>query len=226
MSLSPMTFDKVWTNPSHFPTYEANETQVRADMQYLFDKIKDCYNNHLENEFAAANMPFTPTIGGVTSTDVQAAIEFVHNEISSASQGAVPNGSITDEKLRQTAGSEAVITAAMRDACVTTPKLNNGAVTFVKTTGIQKQHTLVGPVDVAASAWNTSTKTVAVTVTGASASNTNQIIDWTPANRASWDVMRDCNVWCVPTVVADNQVVLQCDTVPSAPISLYFGIWD
>lgn len=226
MSLSQMTFDKVWTNPSHFPTYEANETQVRADMQYLFDKIKDCYNNHITTEFKATNMPFTPTVGGVTSTDVQAAIEFVHAEISSASQGAVPNGSITDEKLCQTSGSEAVVTAAIRNSAVTTTKINDGAVTFVKTTGIQKQHTLVGPVNVAANAWNSSTKTVAVTVTGASASNTNQIINWTPANRTSWSIMRDCNVWCVPTVAADNQVVLQCDTVPSAQISLYFGILD
>jgi len=226
MSLSPMTFDKVWTNPSHFPTYEANETQVRADMQYLFDKIKDCYNNHITAEFHAVNMPFTPTIGGVTSEDVQSAIEFVHGEISSASQGAVPNGSITDAKLCQTTGSEAVITTAIRNNAVTTEKINNGAVTFVKTSGVQKQHTLVGPVSVAANAWNTSTKTVAVTVSGASASNVNQIIDWTPANRTTWEVVRDNGVWCVPTVATDNTVVLQCDTVPSVQLSLYFSIFD
>ena len=123
MSLSQMTFDKVWTNPSHFPTYEANETQVRADMQYLFDRIKDTYNNHLTEEFKAENMPFSPTVGGVTAETVQAAIEFVHNEISSASQGAVPNGSITSDKLVQTSGSESVTTNTIRDEAITEPKI-------------------------------------------------------------------------------------------------------
>ena len=226
MSLSQMTFDKVWTNPSDFPSYESNETQVREDMQYLFDKIKNCYNNHITNEFKASNMPFTPTAGQVTSTDVQAAIEFVHDEIASASQGAVPNGSITSDKLVQTSGSESVITNTIRSKAVTTDKLDDGAVTFVKTSGVQKEHTIVGPVSVAANAWNTSTKTVAVTVSGASASNVNQIIDWTPANRTTWEVVRDNGVWCVPSVTADNTVVLQCDTVPSTSLSLYFSIFD
>lgn len=226
MSLSQMTFDKVWTNSADFPTYEANESQVRADMQYLFDRIKNCYNNHLDTEFKAMNMPFTPTVGEVTATTVQAAIEFVHDEIASASQGAVPNGSITDEKLCQTTGAEAVVTASIRNNAVTTSKINDGAVTFVKTSGVQKAHTIVGPVSVAVNAWNTSTKTVTVTVTGASSTNTNQKIDWTPANRNTWEAIRDCNVWCVPTVTANNQVVLQCETVPTVQLSLYFCIWD
>ena len=224
MSLSQMTFDKVWTNPSHFPTYEANETQVRADMQYLFDKIKDIYNNHLAEEFNAENMPFSPTVGGVTAETVQAAIEFVHNEISSASQGAVPNGSITSDKLVQTSGSESVTTNTIRDEAITEPKIANSAVTFEKTSGVQKEHTIVSAT-VAAADWNTQTKTVAVTVPGASVSST-QVITWTPANRATWEAMRDCNVWCVPTVTSANKVVLQCETVPSVALSLSFCIWD
>jgi len=226
MSLSQMTFDKVWTNPSDFPSYESNETQVREDMQYLFDKIKNCYNNHITNEFKALNMAFTPTVGGVTSTDVQAAIEFVHNEIASASQGAVPNGSITSDKLVQTSGSESVITNTIRNKAVTTDKLDDGAVTFVKTSGVQKEHTIVGPANVAVADWNTTTRSAIVSVPGASASNTNQRIDWTPANRTSWEEMRDCSVWCSPTVSTDGQVVLQCDTVPSVQISMYFCILD
>lgn len=42
-----LEFDKNWTDPSHFPAVETDEEKARADMQYLFDKIKDYINNTL-----------------------------------------------------------------------------------------------------------------------------------------------------------------------------------
>lgn len=33
------SFTKVWTNPTDFPTIEANETKVREDMQLLFNQL-------------------------------------------------------------------------------------------------------------------------------------------------------------------------------------------
>ena len=288
MALTQMTFDKVWTNPVDFPTYEPNEEQVRADMQYLFDKIKNCYNNHLNNEFNAANMKFAPTSGGVTSTDVQAAIEFVHEEAKAAVAGDIPSGSITTEKLSQVEGSEAVSTATMQDECVTTEKLADecvtaekldpnitfdasnladrsidgvklalgavgtdelsdsavtrnkimngevigdkladGAVTPVKTSGIQKVHNLIGPISVAVADWNSTTKKANVSVAGVSLTNVGtQKVDWTPADRATWESVRDNGVWVLRIPPANNMVTLECEKIPSSALSLYFCIWD
>lgn len=288
MALTQMTFDKVWTNPEHFPTYEPNEEQVREDMQYLFDKIKNCYNNHLNNEFIASNMMFAPTQGGVTSTNVQAAIEFVHQEAISAVAGDLPAGSITTDKLCQTEGSEAVTTATMQDECVTTDKLADGcvtvdkldssitfdvanladnsitqekladgavgtdqienysitgvkigqgeigtdqlapgAVTFNKTSGVQKSHVIVGPVSVATSAWSSETLKANVTVTGVSLTNVaTQKVDWTPADRATWSLVRDNGVCVLRIPPANNTVTLECETIPDSELSLYFCIWD
>ena len=40
MSLTRFDFTKNWENAADFPTYEENETQVRADMQCLYDELK------------------------------------------------------------------------------------------------------------------------------------------------------------------------------------------
>ena len=52
MALTPMKFDKVWTNAADFPTHESRESQVRADIQYLFDSIKDQYNAFISREYS------------------------------------------------------------------------------------------------------------------------------------------------------------------------------
>jgi len=137
MALTPMSFDRVWTNPVDFPTHETLESKVRSDMQYLFDSIKDQFNNFLSNEFTAENTSFSPTTA-ILSTTVQAAIEFVYSELQGVTQGAVPDGSITSAKLADGAvtsgklGSLAVITAAIAAKAVTTAKLDDAAVTTAK----------------------------------------------------------------------------------------------
>ena len=40
-----LSFTKDWRNRDHFPTYEANEEQIRNDMQYLYEEIKDYLND-------------------------------------------------------------------------------------------------------------------------------------------------------------------------------------
>lgn len=42
-----LSFTKDWNNTSDFPTYEENETQVRADMQLLHDEVKAFINDKL-----------------------------------------------------------------------------------------------------------------------------------------------------------------------------------
>lgn len=67
---------------------------------------------------AAANVGFNPT-AGVNKTNIQEAIENVQAQIAGVSQGAVPEGSITAEKL----GGDAVTTPKILDESVTLPKL-------------------------------------------------------------------------------------------------------
>lgn len=47
MALERLRFTKDWTNPGDFPTYEADEAAVRADMQLLHDETRDYLNETL-----------------------------------------------------------------------------------------------------------------------------------------------------------------------------------
>lgn len=42
-----LSYTKDWNNASDFPTYEENETQVRADMQLLHNEVRDFINDKL-----------------------------------------------------------------------------------------------------------------------------------------------------------------------------------
>ena len=47
MALDKLSYSKNWTNPEDFPTYEADETQVRADMQLLHSETQKYLNEVL-----------------------------------------------------------------------------------------------------------------------------------------------------------------------------------
>ena len=47
MAFSRLSYGKVWTNAQDFPSYESSETQVRADMQYHPDAVKNFINSVL-----------------------------------------------------------------------------------------------------------------------------------------------------------------------------------
>ena len=47
MAFTSLAFSKLWTNPTDFPTIELDETQVRADMQLLFNEIQLFLNENL-----------------------------------------------------------------------------------------------------------------------------------------------------------------------------------
>ena len=53
MAFKELNYRKVWTSAEDFPTYENDEQQVRADMQYHPDAVKDYINNQLLKELAA-----------------------------------------------------------------------------------------------------------------------------------------------------------------------------
>ena len=50
MPFSRLSYEKSWTSEEDFPTYEGNEEQVRADMQYHPDAVKKFINETLLKE--------------------------------------------------------------------------------------------------------------------------------------------------------------------------------
>lgn len=54
MPFSRLNYEKVWTSDKDFPTYEGSETQVRQDMQYHPDAVKQFINEVLLPELEAA----------------------------------------------------------------------------------------------------------------------------------------------------------------------------
>ena len=156
MSLPKLEYTKNWNNPEDFPTYETRETQVRADIQLLYDEAKEALNN-LVDAIKAAEIPFEAT-NAIDASDVQEALEVVQAQIASAVTGNIPDRSLSGTKLVEQAvgvdeladgavetdkladeavtagklGDLAVLTAKLADLAVTTAKLANLAVTTAK----------------------------------------------------------------------------------------------
>lgn len=90
--------------------------------------IKDYLNNilleFLEGEAGAQNIGISP-VEGVNAGDVQRALEILKGQINDATAGAIPDGSITTEKLKE----ESVATSKLAEGAVTTEKIANCAVT-------------------------------------------------------------------------------------------------
>ena len=66
MAFSTLTFTKSWENAADFPTYEVNEQQVRADLQYLHDEMRDAFNAlvaRLNDAAVAGELPIAPVEG-------------------------------------------------------------------------------------------------------------------------------------------------------------------
>ena len=69
MSISPFAFDPPtgWNDPDVFPTYEASEMKVRADLQKLHDQTRD-YINGLVSEVNVDVLKVSTTVNAVPKT--------------------------------------------------------------------------------------------------------------------------------------------------------------
>lgn len=82
MALDKLSYSKNWTNPEDFPTYQPDETQVRADMQFLFDETETFINDTLipqtEEAIGNASISSIPD-GGIPqvklASDVSSAVD-------------------------------------------------------------------------------------------------------------------------------------------------------
>jgi len=85
MSYKELSYTKDWRNAEDFPTVEADERKVRADMQFLFDEIKNYINEvlvaALNSTEGAAN---TLTRSGAP---VQVELDRLEQELRDLSQG-------------------------------------------------------------------------------------------------------------------------------------------
>jgi len=101
MAFEPLEFTKNWENPADFPTYEPDETQVRADLQWLHNETRAGLNRlvaALNDPGAAAQLPFLPG-EGLTAQNVQAAIMEVYAAVQNAASGLLVDGTVTKQKL-------------------------------------------------------------------------------------------------------------------------------
>lgn len=100
MALERLEFTKNWENPLDFPTYEAEEHKIRADLQLLHNEAKAALNklvDMLNAENGAAHVGFGAK--NLQATSVHEAIEEVFAALQEASMGVVPNGSVGMDKL-------------------------------------------------------------------------------------------------------------------------------
>lgn len=135
MSLPELSYEKVWTSPEDFPTFEGSEEQVRLDNQYHPDAIKNYINDDLLPALqgtgkgkGASCVGVFPVTGLGNVSDVQSALEAILVLLQNISQGAIPDGSISSAKL----AAASVLTAALADSAVTGAKLATGSVTVNK----------------------------------------------------------------------------------------------
>ena len=59
MAFPKLNFKKSWKSPVDFPTYEASETQVRADLQELHDETAEYINTEMADYIEKSYMPKT-----------------------------------------------------------------------------------------------------------------------------------------------------------------------
>ena len=132
MSLSKLKYTKDWKNPDDFPTYSSDETQIRADMQLLFDEACAALNK-LIDDLDASEIPFAP-MPEIQAADVRQALIAIQNQIAQIALGSLPDNSISAQKIKSGAVTEekmadsSVATRALEDKSVTEPKLGDASV--------------------------------------------------------------------------------------------------
>ena len=132
MSLSKLKYTKDWRNPYDFPTYSSDETQIRADMQLLFDEACTALNK-LIDDLDASEIPFAPT-PEIQASDVRQALIAIQNQMAQIALGMLPDNSITSQKIKPGAVTEekiadlSVTTRALANKSISEPKLGDVSV--------------------------------------------------------------------------------------------------
>lgn len=156
MAFETFDYTRKWTDPNPvtgFKTYEDREDVVRADLQQLWDEVRDFINEKLvaklndkdfEVSVDADDVAFTPT-PYINESDVQAAIENVQGQILAwMEEHAVPPNTVTGAMMVQ----GAVDTRELADDAVTEDKLHDDSVDYfhIKTDAVRRDAIMDGEV--------------------------------------------------------------------------------
>ena len=98
--LEKLEFTKDWTDASDFPTYEPDESQVRADLQLLHNEAKAAINalvDKLESAEFASHLAVSAE--GMTATNLAAALAEILATAKAAQAGTIVDGTVTEAKL-------------------------------------------------------------------------------------------------------------------------------
>ena len=98
--LEKLEFSKDWTDADDFPTYEPDESQVRADLQLLHDEAKAAINALMEKlESAEFASHLTVSTEGMAATNLAAALAEILATAKAAQAGTIVDGTVTEAKL-------------------------------------------------------------------------------------------------------------------------------
>ena len=98
--LEKLEFSKDWTKAEDFPTYEPDESQVRADLQLLHNEAKAAINalvDKLESAEFASHLAVSTE--GMTATNLAAALAEILETAKAAQAGTIVDGTVTEAKL-------------------------------------------------------------------------------------------------------------------------------
>lgn len=98
--LEKLEFSKDWTDAEDFPTYEPDESQVRADLQLLHNEAKAAINALVEKlESAEFASHLAVSAEGMTATNLAAALAEILATAKAAQAGTIVDGTVTEAKL-------------------------------------------------------------------------------------------------------------------------------
>ena len=106
MAFPKLNFTKSWKNAVDFPTVETNETKVRADMQYLFDELKDALNG-IVDKLNGKKLDDYPSGGVVTTLGADDTTVPTSKAVRDAmtQAGQLPSGGTTGQALVKKSGT-------------------------------------------------------------------------------------------------------------------------
>lgn len=135
------SFSKEWTDADDFPTKEYSEPQVRADIQQLFDELKD-YINNVVVAGINDNASSIAALGGGGQVDTNSladdcvtAEKIKDGEITELkyADDSIPYRALQEECVHNINIQDGAVTAEkLGNSAVTTAKLDNGSVTVDK----------------------------------------------------------------------------------------------
>ena len=179
MSIGGLEFTKDWTNPVDFPTYEDNETQVRADIQCLYDEIKNYINrtllpglttNGAENTLLSSGQSVEAAINDrYTKLETNTKVSSETNDLVKDWSVDLDTGVMTVTKKDGTTKS---YDTAIEKVPATFELVTEGSSVYLKITNVDGSSTKTDVTSLLNVYNFTATDTVAFTVTGAGSTKT------------------------------------------------------